>query len=151
MMSCFQPGTTARMGSSLVAHPSDRKAAMLVGDGAFGWWACLDTMTRVGSFCPTPPQKYFIFVLLCQSGFDVCWYGVFWIWIVLEGNRRKIVLIFSKKLCLRKEKQVGEEMLESGFLARRHFWIFFTGLDVGETGHCSTAGSVLWFPLASCL
>ena len=48
--------------------------------------------------------------------------------------------------------EVGEEMLGSGFLVQKLFWIFcFTGPDVDETGRCSIAGSVLWIPLASCL
>ena len=38
------------------------------------------------------------------------------------------------------EKGEGEEeMLGSGFLSQKLFWILLTGPDVGETGHCSLA------------
>ena len=48
--------------------------------------------------------------------------------------------------------ETGEEMLGSGFGAKAiRIFCFFTEPDVGGTGCCSTAGSVLWVPLVSCL
>ena len=62
MVLVSRPGTTAQMGHSLVAHPSDRKLAALVGDGTFGRWACLDMVVRGLVFvCPAPPHRYFSF------------------------------------------------------------------------------------------
>ena len=102
-------------------NPSDGKLAALVGDGAFGRWACLDMMKRgLVLFAQCHPRSILV---LRRSGFDVCWYGVFWIWIDLEINRRKVGLVFSKKVCLRKEKQ-ERRCWGLGFWRKGYFGFF---------------------------
>ena len=54
-------------------------------------------------------------------------------------------MFFPGKCVLRKEKRERKWRESSSDL------LLFTGPDLSGTGHCLTAGSVLWFPLVSCL
>jgi hypothetical protein len=101
------------MGRSFVAHPSDGKLAVLVGDVTFGWWACLGMMARGLVFVRSaPPHWCFSFCVKVVLVFvGMVNFGV---WIDLEWNGREEGLFYFRESMFEKG-EAGEEMAQKLF------------------------------------